>query len=400
MDHQRPHYLKLKGKTYYYSRRVPKELQQYSKTARFETCLHTVCRSRAAQQAALLTQELDDQWSILRRRSRNELIGQLFGTAVSKLDPIASTNDSTASFLSDAVETYVKLKGAGRSQTFEAGARRSTGYLIHICGDKRIDTFVRSDANAFRNYLKGRGLSKDSISRNFTNVRAIVNFVLREEGLQPTSVFSGVYLGEGGEAQKRYVPTEAELRKLVIECRAADDDQRWLLALILDTGMRLSEAAGLLWDDIVLSGDIPHVHVRPNAIRRLKTASSERVVPLTGSSLWAVHRAQQKRNTRAVFPRYVADSRLNANSASAALNKWLQAHIASKLVVHSLRHSLRDRLRHVECPTDIVDAIGGWARNSVGDNYGRGHNVATLCKWLSMASVGSKYTKGLKPELR
>ncbi len=62
--------------------------------------------------------------------------------------------------------------------------------------------------------FKGRELSKDSISRNFTNVRAIVNFVLREEGLQPTSVFSGVYLGEGGEAQKRYVPTEGELRKL------------------------------------------------------------------------------------------------------------------------------------------------------------------------------------------
>jgi hypothetical protein len=104
----------------------------------------------------------------------------LFGTAVSKVDPTASAKDSTAPLLTDAVETYVKLKGAGRSQTFEAGARRSTGYLIHICGDKRIDTFVRNDANAFRDYLKGRGLSKDSISRNFTNVRAIVNFVLRE----------------------------------------------------------------------------------------------------------------------------------------------------------------------------------------------------------------------------
>ena len=225
MDHQRPHYLKLKGKTYYYSRRVPKELQQYSKTLRFETCLHTACENQAAQQATLLTQELNDQWSILRRRSRNELIGRLFGTAVSKVSPSASTNDSAAPLLSDAVETYVKLKGAGRSQTFEAGARRSTGYLIHICGDKRIDTFVRSDANAFRDYLKGRGLSKDSISRNFTNVRAIVNFVLREEGLQPTSVFSGVYLGEGGEAQKRYVPTASELRKLSKECRVADDDQ-------------------------------------------------------------------------------------------------------------------------------------------------------------------------------
>ena len=94
MDHQRPHYLKLKGKTYYYSRRVPKELQQYSKTARFETCLHTACQNQAAQQATLLTQELNDQWSILRRRSRNELIGRLFGTAVSKAGPTTSTNDS------------------------------------------------------------------------------------------------------------------------------------------------------------------------------------------------------------------------------------------------------------------------------------------------------------------
>ena len=382
MDHQRPHYLKLKGKTYYYSRRVPKELQQYSKTARFETCLHTVCRNLAAQQASLLTQELDDQWSILRRRSRNELIGRLFGTAVSKVDPSALAKDSTAPLLSEAVETYVKLKGAGRSQTFEAGARRSSGYLIHICGDKRIDTFVRSDANAFRDYLKGRGLSKDSISRNFTNVRAIVNFVLREEGLQPTGVLSGVYLGEGGEAQKRYVPTLPELKKLSKECRVADDDQRWLLALILDTGMRLSEAAGLLWDDIVLSGDVPHVHVRPNAIRRLKTASSERVVPLTGNSLWAAMRLKAHRTSEVVFPRYASTSHLNANSASASLNKWLQKSINEAIVVHSLRHAFRDRLRVVECPSDLIDHLGGWSRKSIGDKYGRGYNLASLFKWL------------------
>ena len=383
MDHQRPHYLKLKGKTYYYSRRVPKELQKYSKTPRFETCLHTPCRNLAEQQASLLTQELDDQWSILRRRSRNELIGRLFGTAVSMVDPKALVKDSTAPLLRDAVETYVKLKGAGRSQTFEAGARRSTGYLIHICGDKHIDTFVRSDANAFRDYLKGRGLSKDSISRNFTNVRAIVNFVLREEGLQPTSVFSSVYLGEGGEAQKRYVPTEAELRKLSKECRAVDDDQRWLLALILDTGMRLSEAAGLLWDDVVLSGDIPYVQIRPNSIRRLKTVNSERVVPLTGNSLWAVQRAREHRNAPSVFSRYITNGNLNANSASAALNKWVQRNVGPQIVVHSLRHSFRDRLRKVECPPDIIDEIGGWARIGTGDKYGRGHDVEALHRWIS-----------------
>jgi len=387
MDHQRPHYLKLKGKTYYYSRRVPKELQQYSKTARFETCLHTVCRSRAAQQAALLTQELDDQWSILRRRSRNELIGRLFGTAVSKVDPSASAKDSTAPLLSDAVEAYVKLKGAGRSQTFEAGARRSTGYLIHICGDKRIDTFVRSDANAFRDYLKGRGLSKDSISRNFTNVRAIVNFVLREEGLQPIGVFSGVYLGEGGEAQKRYVPTEAELRKLSKECLAADDDKRWLLALILDTGMRLSEAAGLTWGDVRLADETPHLLIRQNAIRGLKTISSKREVPLMGASLWALDRAQLHRNNEFVFPRYISNRKLFANSASAALNKWLKTVIHPSIVVHSLRHAMRDRLREVDCPSEVIDSICGWSRSSVGEGYGLGFSLPVKAKWLQQCSL-------------
>ena len=391
MDHQRPQYLKRKGKTYYYSRRVPKELQPYSKTSRFETCLHTACRSRAAQQAALLSQELDDQWSILRRRSRNELIGRLFGTAVSKVDPSASANDSRASLLSDAVETYVKLKGAGRSQTFEAGARRSTGYLIHICGDKRIDTFARSDANAFRDYLKSRGLSKDSITRNFTNVRAIVNFVLREEGFQPTSVFSGVYLGEGGEAQKRYVPTVSELRKLSKECRAADDDQRWLLALILDTGMRLSEAAGLSWKDVDLSGIIPSINVRPNDIRRLKSVSSERLIPLTGMSLWAVTQAYNNRTENYLFPRYASAVSFNANSASAALNKWLKKNINDVIVVHSLRHAMRDRLRTVECPVEIIDSICGWSRPGTGEAYGSGYQLQTKLNWLQKVVISKSY---------
>ena len=35
-----------------------------------------------------------------------------------------------------------------------------------------------------------------------------------------------------------------------------DDDVRWLVALISDTGMRLAEAAGLLVSDIHLDADV------------------------------------------------------------------------------------------------------------------------------------------------
>ena len=74
MGHQSPHYLKLKGKTYYFSRRVPKELQKHSECSRFEVCLRTSVKSVAFKQAMLLAQELDDQWSILRTRERNDRI--------------------------------------------------------------------------------------------------------------------------------------------------------------------------------------------------------------------------------------------------------------------------------------------------------------------------------------
>jgi hypothetical protein len=53
-------------------------------------------------------------------------------------------------------------------------------------------------------------------------------------------------------------------------------------------------------------------------------------------------------------------------------------------VIHSFRHSMRDRLREVECPSDIVDEIGGWSRSSVGQNYGTGYKLPVLHKWLQM----------------
>ena len=47
MSHQIAHYLKLKGKTYYFTRRVPKVPQQHSSVPRVEICLHTNSRTRA-----------------------------------------------------------------------------------------------------------------------------------------------------------------------------------------------------------------------------------------------------------------------------------------------------------------------------------------------------------------
>ena len=54
-----------------------------------------------------------------------------------------------------------------------------------------------------------------------------------------------------------------------------------------------------------------------------------------------------------------------------SLNKWLRIRVPQNCVIHSFRHSLRDRLRAIECPTEIVDQIGGWINKSVGQTMGK-----------------------------
>ena len=155
------------------------------------------------------------------------------------------------------------------------------------------------------------------------------------------------------------------------------------MALIADTGMRLAEGAGLLRSDFIEKDGILCVRIKPHLWRSLKTASSERVIPLVGSAKWAAKRIlEQSHNTEFAFPSYYDGERTNANSASAALNKWLKGKIGQAYTIHSFRHSMRDRLRAVDCPSEVIDQIGGWLTHGVGSSYGKGYPEAVLLKWL------------------
>ena len=107
-------------------------------------------------------------------------------------------------------------------------------------------------------------------------------------------------------------------------------------------------------------------------------------MPLVGEALWAAQRATAVSHTRHLFPSYCDRQITKANSASAALNKWMKPRLKDEAVVHSLRHSMRDRLRAVECPSDIIYQIGGWSSSSVGTSYGKGYELPLLAKWMKM----------------
>jgi integrase len=152
--------------------------------------------------------------------------------------------------------------------------------------------------------------------------------------------------------------------------------------------MRLAEVIGLTAGDVHLDEEVPFVRLSEHPWRRLKTAESERDVPLVGATLWGLKRALECSDGGLLFPRYCTPKGNKANYASSALNKWLRSYVPEGCVVHSFRHSMRDRLRAVQCPSDIIDQIGGWQTAGVGQGYGKGYELNILGSWLSKVTTG------------
>lgn len=285
--------------------------------------------------------------------------------------------------LIDALEVYLEQKGNGKAKSFRQSAERACGYVIENCGNKPLAAYTRQDALVFRDWLVARGLTGSSVTRNFSYVKAVINFALSEFALEIRNPFVGVYHDRSkGVVTRKPIPLDA-LRRVQSECVQIDDDIRWLVSLVSDTGMRMAEAAGLSVTDFNLQGDIPFVEVRKHPWRSLKTSASARVIPLSGMALWAAQRILQQADASPyAFPRYNRGSRTSANSASAAINKWLKNYVPTGCTMHSFRHSMRDRLRAVQCPSDVADQIGGWATDGVGQGYGSGYPIEVLMEWV------------------
>ena len=373
-----PVYFYKRNDTYYFSRAVPSDLRHRFNKKKIEVSLRTKSEAKAAKSAAALSDRLERYWDSLRMEM---IYSRELGISV--VPDIANKASTTDVSLPDALDLYQRLKGTGKTKLFFEGSERSIRYLVECVGHDNINDLEPADAGRFRDFLFDRGMSSSSVKRVFSSVRAIMNLAIKEHGIAMTNVFNGTFIPEDNKRKERLpIPVDVIIQ-IQDECIRTDDEPRWLIALISDTGMRLSEACGLRSSDIVLDTSIPYISLREHQWRRLKTSSSIRKIPLVGASLWAAEQIKAQ-VTQFAFPKYCNSDKCNANSASAALNKWLKPRLPEGCVIHSFRHSLRDRLRAIECPSDIVDAIGGWTTEGIGQRYGQGYDLKVKAKWMEM----------------
>ena len=384
-------YTFIRGGYYYFTRRIPTDLQDYYRYPRIVQGLLTSSAREAKVLANLEAAKLEAYWSKI-RLTKTKVLGEallsedIVGTTAKEAERANINSLSDSPRLSEALEMYVSLKGKGRPETFKNAAHRACKYVIDLVGDKPISSYTRNDGLALRDWLVKRGLTGSTVTRNFSYIKAIINFVSSELAVDMQNPFAGIYHDRNAGVSSRKPIPVLDIVRVQEECLKIDDDIRWLILLISDTGIRLAEGAGLLKSDIILDSQTPYVQIQKHPWRNLKTASSHRKVPLCGKSLWAAERILlSESSSKYAFERYNQQSSTSANSASAALNKWLRQYVPEGCTLHSFRHSMRDRLRSVQCPSDIADQIGGWTTSGVGQGYGSGYPLDILHKWVEKA---------------
>ena len=310
-----PQFTYRKDGVFYFSRRIPKDIRDRYEDDKFVMSLRTKSREAAARSARAIAARLDEYWMSLR----------IAGLGIPKMlvSPDTAVEDPTIT-LSQALENYHSLKGTGKDDLFFRSSERFVRYVIDGLGDRTLDQYTSADAAAFRDQLFEKGLSSSSVKRVFASVRSIVNLSIKEYGLSCENAFTQTFIPNKNDVTKRPPIPAENLFVIQNRCREVDDDLRWLIALISDSGMRLAETAGLLKTDILLHHEIPHINLQPHAWRQLKTANSQRLIPLVGTSLWAARRILDHTDSEFAFPRFTNTARCNSNSASATLNKWMK----------------------------------------------------------------------------
>ena len=283
--------------------------------------------------------------------------------------------------LSEIAAEYLALK-----QIDQTPPRVALSTFLSLAGDRDVSEYTRQDAKLFVHHLEMKGNKTATIRRRINSLSAIMNYAYSELDLDKRNPFTRLFIrNEGDDVFKRGIFTNEQLKLGYDKALASGSTVKLLMPLLGETGCRLAEIVGLRLEDINLDNDL--IHIRPNSARRLKNRTSERVVPLVGYAKLAIDQALIQADDEWLFPQYLKVGHCYATHASNAVNKWLKKDFGG-LTAHCLRHTFRDRLRAIECPTNMIDQIGGWRlASSIGTNYGHGYSRLQVGRWLRLVLI-------------
>lgn len=411
-------YIQKRGNRFAFRRRVPAEVSHLDPRKEVKISLKTREYSEALVKASIFNEQIESFWQNLLTSDNGENVNEEYKSAVrlarahgfayksigqiakadlheivarlsSDLEPeqkatalLGGAGESNIR-LSDSIELYWELthdrlynKSEHQVRKWKNPRKAAMQNFIEVIGDKFLHSVNRADVLEFRKYWNSKlleGMSPISANKQMRFVRDIMQVVAinHEIDIDCDPLFIKVNFRNNNASRPPFEVSYVE-NVLLPNLTCLPERDRAVLMVIADTGARISEVFGLLPNDIKLNEEIPFIWIRPHEGYNLKTKSSERKIPLVGTSLLAF---QTFRNG--------FEHTGNPDSFSNTVNKMLTSHNlrpTPRHSIYSLRHTFKDRLRDIEAPEEIIDDLMGHTKS--GPKYGRGHKLEAKLKWL------------------
>lgn len=260
-------------------------------------------------------------------------------------------------------------------------------------------------------------LSVGSINGYMAKLRALMTFAVNEGWIERNPAV-GLTVSDPIRERDKRLPFSVQQLRLIFDAPiyqgCVDDEWHyatpgpnrprrarfWIPLIALFSGMRLNEICQLDVADIQNFDGVVCFHVRPDPIatgtKRLKTKSSERIVPvhslLLGVGFEEYVASRRTQGGAKLFP----ELRPSATGYySDSFSKWFRRFLvaaeaeAPRTCFHSFRHCFRDALRHGKVDQEVGLALGGWSSGSgtsVSGAYGEGMPIHLLSEGLARIS--------------
>lgn len=281
--------------------------------------------------------------------------------------------------------TAVSLKSKSEAQMNRWEVSRQTAldnFIAGIGGDHALNDLHPDQIATYRDALRVRvaadEISADTANKAIGRIAAMYRALVDDQRLGLPDVFTKMRVATARHGRRPAYATDF-IRTKLLATGALDSmnpEARRILYLMVETGLRPSEACSLKPDHIRLTGDVPYIEIKPDG-REIKTASSARKIPLAGMALLAMQAQPHG------FPRYWD----KGDTLSAAVNKSLTALNLRPdgTSLYSLRHAFEDRLMAAEAPENVIADFMGHERAR--PRYGDGLSLEVKLNWLERIAL-------------
>jgi integrase len=359
-------YLFERGDTLLFRRRIPPRLQPLAGTSEWKLSLGKsgVDSARVLIEVRALTEVTDLAVGKMERGLAPS--ASLLRDALDTLYPARSA--PVAPTVSEAAKLYCSAKRLDCLNKAEAMAVKQ--FVAHS-GDIRLAKITRAQVREWISSLRNQARQSDpTIRRRLGSMSTIYAHSMEDAAAAGQNPFCRHRLSMRAAGQR--LPFDREQLALIDAWLRGPVGHRptgLIIRLLRATGARPLEIGGIDVCDLRLGALVPHLLIRPNSQRGLKTVSSQRMVPLVGDGLEAARNLTEREKDGAAFPRTCWAT----GSLSARLNKALRScgiPKAKSLTAYSFRHTMAEALRTSDAPFDVQQALLGHARVSMTERYG------------------------------